>query len=219
MKKVKPSTVILCLCIVAMVGANKKLAAQDGCPPATCPYGSHSVCHKDCDPNYPTCVPRCSCQCVPDGNSLQMNQNKHAEPAAPIGQAASSRQATLAQQKACADQARTKFHEDGYDSLTPPGSYTNHYDAETNICYITVLTLTHGRNDSLLGNRKVYDAFEGQVYGVMTIVMFRGSPPLTKLEDPSDCRVMPIGQKPILCSTESEEEFDVLVKKYFGVER
>jgi hypothetical protein len=84
-----------------------------------------------------------------------------------------SREATLAQQKACADQARAKFHEDGYASLSPPGSYTNHYDPQTNVCYVMVLTVTHGRNDSLLGNRKVYDAFEGQVYGVMTIVMFR----------------------------------------------
>jgi len=78
MKRPKPITVSLCLCILAMVGENTKLAAQDGCPPAQCPYGYHSVCHKDCDPNYPTCVPRCECRCVPDGSSLQMNQNKQA---------------------------------------------------------------------------------------------------------------------------------------------
>lgn len=218
MKKVKPITVILCLCILAMVGANKKLAAQDGCPPATCPYGSHSVCHKECDPNVsPICSPKCVCSCVPDGNSLQMNQNKDVgEPAAaPMGQAP-PRQATLAQQKACSDQARAKFHEDGYDSLTPPGSYTSHYDAQSNGCYIMVLTVTHGHKDSLLGNRIVYDAFEGHVYGSMTIVMFRGS--LEKLEDPSHCHVDPPNQPRIQCSIQSDEEFESLVKKYFGVE-
>ena len=78
MKQLKHISVVLCFCILAMVGENTKLAAQDGCPPATCPNGTHSVCHKDCDPNYPTCVPKCSCQCVPDGNASQMNQNKHA---------------------------------------------------------------------------------------------------------------------------------------------
>jgi hypothetical protein len=82
-EQLKRITVILCFCIVTVVLGNTKLAAQDGCPPATCPYGTHSVCHKECDPNVsPICSPKCVCSCVPDGNSLQTNQNKHrVEPA------------------------------------------------------------------------------------------------------------------------------------------
>jgi len=137
-------------------------------------------------------------------------------------------QATLAQQKACADQARTKFSEDGYTlphhntdgTTSPPGSYTSHYDAQTNVCYIWVISLTQGKNSSLLANYRVYDVFEGKVYGVMTIAMYSGSPSLIgTTNDPSWCRVMPVGQQPIQCSTESEDEFDALIKKYFGMER
>jgi hypothetical protein len=76
----KCAVVILCLCIVTVVGGNKKLAAQDGCWPATCPNGSHSVCHKECDPNVsPICSPKCVCQCVPDGSSSRLNQNNDKE--------------------------------------------------------------------------------------------------------------------------------------------
>jgi len=65
-------TTILCLCILATVGGTTKLAAQDGCPPATCPQGSHSVCHKECDPNVsPICSPRCVCRCAPDDNYMR----------------------------------------------------------------------------------------------------------------------------------------------------
>ena len=79
MKKVKSITVILCLCIFAIIGESTKLAAQDGCPPATCPNGTHSVCHKECDPNVsPICSPKCVCRCVPDDNSLQANHKKQA---------------------------------------------------------------------------------------------------------------------------------------------
>jgi hypothetical protein len=65
--------VILGLCIVAVVGGSTKLAAQDGCAPATCPNGTHSVCHKECDPNVsPICSPRCVCRCepIPGGDSF-----------------------------------------------------------------------------------------------------------------------------------------------------
>lgn len=76
-EQLKCTTVILCLCVVAVIGKNTKLAAQDGCPPATCPNGSHSVCHKECDPNVsPICSPRCVCRCEPDGSSLMTTQQK-----------------------------------------------------------------------------------------------------------------------------------------------
>jgi hypothetical protein len=71
---------ILGLCILAMVAVNAKLPAQDGCPPAKCIAGTHSVCHKECDPNsppQPVCDKICKCECVPDDNSSRMNQNKH----------------------------------------------------------------------------------------------------------------------------------------------
>jgi hypothetical protein len=92
--KNKPKRImaILSLCILAMVAENTKLPAQDDCPPAKCYLGTHSVCHKECDPNIPTCVQKCVCKCVPDSNSLRMNQNKHqqGEPAVAQNSAASA---------------------------------------------------------------------------------------------------------------------------------
>jgi hypothetical protein len=93
-------------------------------------------------------------------------------------------QATLGQQKTCADQARTKISEDGYTSphhnvdgsTSPQSSYISQYGSQTHVCYIWVISLTQGRNSSLLANYRVYDAFEGKVYGVMTIAMYSGSP-------------------------------------------
>ena len=88
----KRIVVILGLCILAMVAGNTKLPAQDGCPPATCFNGTHSVCHKECDPNIPTCIAKCVCKCVPDDNPSRMNQNKHqqGEPAVTQNSAAST---------------------------------------------------------------------------------------------------------------------------------
>lgn len=41
--------------------------AQDGCYPAQCMIGYHSVCHKECDPNGgPACMPVCKCHCEKD---------------------------------------------------------------------------------------------------------------------------------------------------------
>jgi hypothetical protein len=42
-------------------------ADSTGCTPATCPYGSHSVCEKQCDPDKgPACIPQCKCHCEKD---------------------------------------------------------------------------------------------------------------------------------------------------------
>jgi hypothetical protein len=59
------------VCILGTVAGSTKLAAQDGCPPARCFNGTHSVCHKECDPNVsPICSPKCVCTCVPDNNAM-----------------------------------------------------------------------------------------------------------------------------------------------------
>jgi hypothetical protein len=137
------------------------------------------------------------------------------------------KQATLGQQNSCADQAHAKFVEDGYTSQFVRGTrdiqhagYTDHYDAQTNVCYIEVTTVTtvEAKHNALLGSYLIYDAFEGQVYARMTIVLFGGSPSISfTTRDPSECWVMPIGQPTIKCSIEDNAEFKVLVKKHFGM--
>jgi hypothetical protein len=43
------------------------IATRADCNPATCPYGSHSKCVEQCDPNYLNCTVKiCKCHCEKD---------------------------------------------------------------------------------------------------------------------------------------------------------
>jgi len=124
------------------------------------------------------------------------------------------RQATLAQQKVCADQAR-KFFLDPHMAHEGWTEYTNHYDQKLNVCYVMI------RVDSYLDKKHseqfhaialmVFDAFEG----VQRAWMQRDA--LGPDQKPHACQVKPLGQKEIYCKT--EDEFDALVMKHFGIER
>lgn len=55
------------LLVVALLFLSCFAQAQDGCMPATCLPGRHSVCRKECDPNGgPICMPVCKCHCELD---------------------------------------------------------------------------------------------------------------------------------------------------------
>ena len=116
------------------------------------------------------------------------------------------RQATLAQQKMCAEQARKIFHE---DNPTRPEhaitwEYTGHYEPKTNTCYImTHLSQIHGKGFSL--SYAVYDAFEGRGYASYIEVQ----------HDVMDCSITRPGYDEEHCKT--SDEFLRDVDKYFGV--
>lgn len=144
--------------------------------------------------------------------------------AVPEGLAQGRRQATLAQQKMCADQAK-KFFADAFKVASfgatkktvvmfPP-SYVDHYDAKANVCYVAIL-----REDSIDGGKTmttssaVYDAFEGTAYA--TYISISTSDKVMKLRELKPfCEVYPRGQAKVTCK--SEGEFNELVKKYFGL--
>jgi hypothetical protein len=124
------------------------------------------------------------------------------------------RQATLTQQKMCADQAR-KFFLDPEMAHEGWTSYTNHYDPKLNVCNVMV------RIDVYLDKKHteqfhsialmVFDAFEGaQRAWVQSDV-------LGPNREPHVCEVEPIGHDKIYCKT--EDEFETLVMKYFGTKR
>jgi hypothetical protein len=54
--------VLMLLALLLTLGA----AVRADCPPAQCPYGSHSVCVEQCDPNKPLCEKVCKCRCEKD---------------------------------------------------------------------------------------------------------------------------------------------------------
>ena len=123
-----------------------------------------------------------------------------------IAQAQEPRLATLAQQKMCADQAR-KFFLDPQMECKNFTEYSSHYDAKVNVCYVMI------RSDIVGGGKhsvafQIFDAFEGVERGSMQ--SYIDGPPYS-------CSVRPSGQRRIYCKT--EEEFDVLVMKHFGIER
>lgn len=126
---------------------------------------------------------------------------------------------TLAQQKMCADQADKFFH-----GLVSPGaprkqidslvaSYVDHYDAKANTCYVAV-NRNQPSGKVFVYSTTVFDAFEGTGYASYIQTSDRviaGSP----VKPPVWCSIEPRGQAKVPCK--SEEEFDTLVEKYFGV--
>jgi len=124
------------------------------------------------------------------------------------------RQATLAQQKMCAEQAR-KFFLDPEMEHKDWSEYTSHYDAKLNICYVMIrvdvhLDKQHSEQFHAIAFM-VFDAFEG----VQRAWMQRNV--IGPKQEPYACQVKPLGQKQINCKT--VDEFDALVMKYFGIER
>lgn len=118
------------------------------------------------------------------------------------------RQATLAQQKMCAEQAKKIFHEDNptrpKDALT--WQYTSHYEARTNVCYMMTWVVTVSEKSTTISHA-VYDAFEGREYASFMQVG----------EHVMDCSVSPPGQDSLDCKTNGE--FQRLVDKHFGIGR
>jgi hypothetical protein len=118
------------------------------------------------------------------------------------------RQATIAQQKMCADQARKTFNE---DNPTRPEhaidfEYTSHYEASANVCYIMTHTATV--NDKSFNiSYAVYDAFEGRGYGSFISIK----------NDVMECYISRPGHDRENCK--SSDEFEQLVDKYFGIGR
>lgn len=129
------------------------------------------------------------------------------------------RPATLTQQKMCADQAKRSFAEWagtslGSGKIGPYTYYTSHYDAKANVCYIMVTdTYSLGKSEGITCTSSVYDAFERRLYAKYIwksdkVKKAWEVPPIT-------CFVKPLGQKNIDCK--SEDEFNELVEKHFGI--
>jgi hypothetical protein len=116
--------------------------------------------------------------------------------------------ATLAQQKMCSDQADKSFNNSSFSEKSKGSlgnTYTNHFDAAANVCYIEVTTRSMSGNDFLYGHL-IYDAFEGRVYGSFAKI--------THNPKPLECVLTPRDHTEIHC--DSQEEFDTFALKHFG---
>ena len=127
------------------------------------------------------------------------------------------RQAPLSQQKQCAQQAKKAFTDYlkspsyGSKDVLPP-THTSHFDAKAGSCYVLILTGTSADGGtSLLLADQVLDAFEGRVAASYAQQRANGKRELLW------CSVHPRGQEEIVCKT--EEEFNQLIAKHFGIAR
>jgi hypothetical protein len=129
-------------------------------------------------------------------------------------QAQEPRLATLAQQKMCAEQSR-KFFLDPEMEHKDWTEYTSHYDAKLNVCYVMIradvyLDKQHSEQFHAIAFM-VFDAFEGVQRAWMQHDV------IGPKHEPYACQVKPLGQKETYCKT--EDEFDALILKHFGIER
>jgi hypothetical protein len=120
---------------------------------------------------------------------------------------------TLAQQKMCAEQAKKAFDDDEQRSRQSGSKgtlsdYTSHFDPEKNICYVRINSIS-----ATVISTIVYDAFERRLFASYGWVNANGK----KFWEvkPMECKVLPPKIEPITC--QSDDEFNALVEKWFGV--
>ena len=132
---------------------------------------------------------------------------------------AQSKSATLDEQKKCDAQASKRYHEgrarDRHheEDTTGMNGYTSHFNPETNICYVWVRYSKIDDKTVTLADT-ISDAFEGRVYA--NYLWFNPGKKAWEVT-PTSCWVKPRKQDQIMCKT--QEEFDSLVDKYFGIGR
>ena len=115
----------------------------------------------------------------------------------------------LAQQKMCAEQAR-KFFTDPEFEHKDWTEYVSHYDPKAERCYILVRSDFHLSPTQWNVAFEIFDAFEGNLRAELHKDI------LGTHKEPYACSVKPRGQKKIFCKT--DEEFDALIEKHFGME-
>lgn len=119
--------------------------------------------------------------------------------------------ASLEGQAKCAQQARAEFEADGW-AKKPMASFTNHYNAQLNKCFIQIQSSeVNTKTDTIFTYRTVMDAFEGRGYAEYS---WKSDTTKKYWEvAPFVCKVTTLsGGQEVYCK--STEEFDELVKQF-----
>lgn len=127
-----------------------------------------------------------------------------------------------ASQQTCNKQAEkfAAYKRRDYSHVTYPfkSGWTNHYDAETSRCYVAVI-LDYGPGKNPVQNMSFDIWRSGRMYFIYDAsVEGDGSPEygwFSSSEDSETCKIEPSGRSNIKCR--SEEEFNELASKYFGI--
>jgi Trypsin-like peptidase domain len=124
--------------------------------------------------------------------------------------------ATMEQQRTCAEQAERVFRKRSVDGPSFDWiSYTSHYNTASGVCFVEISNSRHDPDPSKhltwVFHKTVDDAFGGTYYGDFGRITLKGE------DQPrgGPCFIYRPGQEAIVCH--SEEEYDALALKYFGV--
>jgi hypothetical protein len=121
------------------------------------------------------------------------------------------RAASLQLQGLCASQARAAFRSGGWETQ-PLAGFINHYDENSNKCFIAILSTTNS-GETILRNTIVFDANEGTTYATYA---WHSMPNKKYWEvSPVDCSVTTLTGEEVQCH--SNDEFDQLIHGNFGV--
>lgn len=142
-------------------------------------------------------------------------ENLPNEPPVPVRAKAEVHSGTLAQQKACREQAEILFNKNPGEAEVFHASMRSHFDPAAGICYmISERSRTPAPGSTnWVYIHSIYDAFEGRsvgFYNAYCIVSGTDCKLIRML-----CSVTPAGQQEITC--ESEQEFDDLVQTQLGI--
>lgn len=119
--------------------------------------------------------------------------------------------ASLQLQGLCASQARAAFKSGGWETQ-PLASFINHYDENSNKCFIAILSTTN-MGGTIWRNTVVFDANEGTTYANYS---WHSMPNKKYFEvSPVDCTVTKLSGEEVRC--QSSEDFDQLIRGNFGL--
>jgi|ERR1022692_419552 triacylglycerol esterase/lipase EstA (alpha/beta hydrolase family) len=124
--------------------------------------------------------------------------------------------APLSQQKVCAEEAQKAFNksfkaeQDGVSF-----EFTSHYDTQAKVCYVLVHGSGATSKSTPYVSYSLFDAIEGRTYG--DYLWINSTQKKYWEVAPISCSVKPRGSDKVLCH--SDDEFDELIDKYFGIGR
>jgi hypothetical protein len=131
--------------------------------------------------------------------------------------ASETRHASLAEQKACSEQVERMSLE---HPLLYPGGYTSHFDTASGICYMARRSLRYPPEPKpripWIYVIYISDAFEDRMVGTFNeAILYPETDQQVVRRSIALCHINPPGQPEITCK--SEEEFNSLALKYFGI--
>lgn len=156
-----------------------------------------------------------------NNQSAKLQSLPNEPPDTPVSPNVEIHTGTLAQQKACKEEAEPEFAK--FIKFNGTGYYTSHFDPSSGICFMEMSTDRYPNSSDTpiwIYGRHVDNVLENRIVGQFSQVYIH-TDQNSKIDAPYKarggpfCIVSPPGQPEVTCKT--EQEFDYLTLKYFGL--